>query len=179
MGKIKDITGEKYAKLTAEKFVSIDPKGNGAIWTWRCECNNTIDLKANRVKYQQFKDARRSCGCWNTNPRINYFGIDALIYKVYTGNYNDGDLTFEEFKEMSQQNCYYCDASPSNKEVNRNNKEIKWVYNGLDAVNNDEAHNKNNIVPCCWLCNKMKSNMVQEEFLAWIERVYKHCVEKI
>src|SRR4051812_24884828 len=47
----------------------------------------------------------------------------------------DWALTKEEFKELTQQNCFYCDSKPSNKKSSQD-KTGSFVYNGIDRVNN-------------------------------------------
>ena len=58
MGKIKDITGEKYNKLTAIKYVG-KTKSGSAIWLWKCDCGNEKEIIADSVKTGNTK----SCGC--------------------------------------------------------------------------------------------------------------------
>jgi|ERR1017187_3558288 hypothetical protein len=99
--------------------------------------------------------------------------------------YRDGDLTFEKWYELSQTNCYYCDAPPSQTiniythktDHKRSDYVIKngnFVYNGLDRVDNSDGHNEDNCVPCCKNCNWAKAEMSIKEFKHWIKKVYKH-----
>lgn len=58
-GKVKDIAGDKYGRLTVAAFVRID-KTCGALWHCLCDCGNTMlsatrDLRSGNTK---------SCGCW-------------------------------------------------------------------------------------------------------------------
>lgn len=36
----RDITGQKAGRLTALRFLRIDPKSGGAVWEFKCECGN-------------------------------------------------------------------------------------------------------------------------------------------
>lgn len=65
MGKIKDITGEKYNRLTAIKYVG-KMKAGGAIWLWQCDCGNQKEIPANSVKTGNTK----SCGCLKKEQNI-------------------------------------------------------------------------------------------------------------
>lgn len=53
-------------------------------------------------------------------------------------------LTLEDFKSIVVKSCHYCNYYKE-KETN-----------GIDRVNNDIGYNKDNCVPCCEICNKMK-----------------------
>lgn len=61
--------------------------------------------------------------------------------------YNDLDLNFA--KEMMSQPCIYCGST----------KDI-----GLDRIDNKKGHSKDNVVPCCYICNTARnSNFSFEE----------------
>ena len=49
-------------------------------------------------------------------------------------------------------------------------------YNGIDRLDNTAGYTPGNCVPCCWDCNRMKSNKTVEDFLAWAARVQTHQV---
>ncbi len=102
---------------------------------------------------------------------------------AYRGNYNDGDITFEKFLELTQYNCFYCGVEPSNtsnmhkirsdsSEYARNNGD--FLYNGLDRIDSSLGHNINNVVPCCQKCNWAKGDYSVEEYKNWIIRIYTH-----
>ena len=106
---------------------------------------------------------------------------------VFRNNgYNDGDLLFEEWYVMSQQDCFYCGKKPSQKaNKHKNNKGSSayakkygtFIYNGVDRINNLE-HHIDECVPCCQTCNIAKNTMPIKEFKAWIIKVYKHFASK-
>lgn len=99
---------------------------------------------------------------------------------IYKPGYNDGDLSIEEFYSISQMPCFYCSTLPLNffnkaktdKKASQQAKDYgNFVYNGLDRINPNFSHNKNNIVPCCKYCNFAKSKLTLNEFYEWIKRV--------
>ena len=53
----------------------------------------------------------------------------------------------------------------------------RFVYNGVDRVNNGFGYEEGNAVPCCRTCNVAKRDMAVEDFLAWIKRAYLHQTE--
>ena len=171
-GKVKDITGQKFNKLTAIKCVGTKKTGDGrseAIWLWQCDCGNQIEAQARHVKYKNHRNAKQSCGCWHKTKK--YFGVHAIANRVYQGHYKDGNLTMERFLEISQKPCWYCGAQPGNIAKNKTKKH-EFRYNGLDRLDNNQPHNEDNVVPCCWMCNERKSNWSLSEFMNWIENIY-------
>ena len=79
------------------------------------------------------------------------------------------DLSDDEVLELFHNNCYYCGTPPSNK---RNGYNGTFVYNGLDRIDNALGYNILNVVSCCWICNRMKSSLSEEDFIEHIERIY-------
>lgn len=158
----KDITGKKYHKLKAIQMDHMQKMGDGrsrAWWVWQCECGNRIIRSLRNVRCGYIK----SCGCHVRR------GWQMVAWAVYYRNYNDGNLSFDEFIELSRQPCYYCGAVKTNT---RKIKKNSWSYNGLDRLSNKKPHNKNNVVPACFFCNEHKCEMSYKEFMNWIEVIY-------
>lgn len=137
-------------------------------WLCLCDCGNSKIVKHS---YLLNKDTK-SCGCLATTVKKQHMKqvgeksrkYDTLISSargVYQ-RYKDGDLSFDDFYKLSQQNCYYCNQKPYmlfNAAKNRKSYSEKsklaesFIYNGLDRVDSSLPHNKNNVVPCCRTCN--------------------------
>lgn len=109
----------------------------------------------------------------NREFHVKYDPIDLSAKRTWEKRYMDGSLTFEEFKTLSQQQCYYCLASPSNvanwyKSDKRSSQEridaANFIYNGLDRVDNSRPHDSDNVVPCCFRCNVAKMCMTRGDF---------------
>ncbi len=169
--RVEDLTGQTYGKLTAIQFIRTEKASvnrGRAVWLWRCWCSKEIEYPASFVKYQQHAAAKQSCGCWYKTKK--HFGVDALINRVYVRHYKDGDLSFQDFKELTQQDCYYCGCQPSNKITNKKTGTY-YIYNGLDRVDNKLPHNKLNCVSSCKTCNDWKSDWTQEEFYERAEKI--------
>lgn len=67
-------------------------------------------------------------------------------------------LSFSQFDHIVKQKCHYCGHK----------SDIK--INGIDRVNPKKGYTKNNCVPCCWTCNRAKSNMRYVDFQEYISR---------
>ena len=81
-----------------------------------------------------------------------------------------------DFYLLSQQKCTYCGREPYTKynavkeEKNYRKydsfslEEASFTYNGLDRIDSKLMHTKDNVTPCCKVCNLMKSNLNIEDF---------------
>lgn len=176
MGKQLDITNKRYGKLVAIKRNGTYKHG-GAMWKCICDCGNEYTVWVRSL----VSGKTRSCGCFhresvaklkklpNGQASFNeYFGRAkrAAEYRGYSWN-----LTKEQVKEISSRRCYYCGASPQ-YEGRKRITNGRYKYNGIDRVNNNLGYFWENVVPCCYVCNKAKHTMNKNEFLSWIKRVY-------
>lgn len=59
----------------------------------------------------------------------------------------ESDLSLEDYQRLVDSNCFYCDESILTKGIS------------LDRKNNDGAYTKDNVVPCCHLCNQVKKDV--------------------
>ncbi len=50
-------------------------------------------------------------------------------------------------------------------------------YNGLDRVDNALGYTPTNVVACCGLCNWIKRDLSQAQFLAAVARIYHHSID--
>lgn len=193
--KFHDLTGQIFGRLTVIKENGFLGTGNAKKSAFLCKCScgeeKTIrggDLVSNKTT---------SCGCWRDEKALeNLFEIDNRIrspkdssaLKIYKTNYSDGNLTFEQFMQLSQDNCYYCNIMPMN--INNMFKHLKhsskfsvengdFIYNGLDRINSDLPHDFENLVTSCGICNKSKSDMTTKEFKNFIYNSYNHMTSEI
>lgn len=187
---------KRYGRLIVLEIVGKDNHGHKKV-RCLCDCGNEKVLVLNKIR----QGDSRSCGClqkeWAKKQMKEVFKkcpnfINRLeprlatAKSIYQTRYSDGDLSFQDFLDLSQQKCYYCHAPPANKDNRFNTKDNRYskerreggdfIYNGLDRVNNVKKHTLNNVVPCCLSCNKSKLNRTKKEFLDWINKVYQiHC----
>lgn len=154
-------------------------KSKGAFWVCHCDCGNvtiasTANLRNGHVK---------SCGCYQRERTSETrkaeaqqrFGLSARkrAYAVYVRNARyrnyEFEISLEQFLELSQKECYYCGAGPSNISRNQSNNG-DYIYNGLDRMDNSKGYLIDNVVPCCFTCNIAKAGKSISDFLAWIHR---------
>lgn len=144
-----------------------------------CDCGNTL-----YVSRQGLKDGHtKSCGCFRQEKRFLGNGISGLnaLFTSYKGSAKRRNLSFlltlEEFKNLTNSNCYYCNQVPENKSFNRDNTEAykrkgTYTYNGIDRIDNKKGYNNDNVITCCIQCNKAKNVLGFEEFKNWISKIY-------
>lgn len=165
MAKPIDITGQKFHQLTALKLVGFHDNPNGkkdAIWLFRCDCGNEIEVRAKLVKDRVSK---KSCGCHVRR------GPTQVAYTIWYAHYHDGDLPFERFMALCSSPCTWCGSPPA---TTRTIKKNSWTYNGLDRLDNNEPHNEDNCVPCCAPCNYLRNKRTVPEFLTQVQAIYLH-----
>ena len=112
---------------------------------------------------------------------------------VFSNNgYAKEDLSFDDFYTLSQQPCYYCNAKPLQTKnrflepsytikygVNDYNLiNCTFIYNGLDRIDSNKPHSKENCVPCCKVCNYAKLTMSVAEFKTWVISIYNNFIKK-
>lgn len=61
MGRLKDITGQRFGNLTVIKYLRTDKTAHGhyAIWECKCDCGNITEVSTHSLKSGNTK----SCGC--------------------------------------------------------------------------------------------------------------------
>ena len=74
------------------------------------------------------------------------------------------ELSTEEFRNLVTGNCYYCGAKPAN-EMKDESEHSKFIYNGIDRIDNSKGYEKYNSVSCCEKCNRMKNILGKAEFI--------------
>lgn len=82
----------------------------------------------------------------------------------------DFNLSLELFEIETQKKCYYCNSTPQSSYKTGTGKK-RYFYNGLDRVDNTKGYTKDNIVPCCKVCNRAKGSLTLIEFKNWIKQL--------
>lgn len=116
---------------------------------------NMIKDKAQRKYYTTKKgkaSRKRSSDKYYSTPKGYY-----NKYKKWAKKRNHNfELTLEVFESYWQNNCSYC------------GDKIDTI--GLDRVDNNLGYTLENIVPCCYVCNRMKQEL---SFNNWINKMKK------
>lgn len=180
-----DLTGQKFGRLTVIKYFGKD-KYKCNMWECLCECGNSKIVRGTVLVNERSK----SCGCFNkertTETHRKEKGESGfhMVLSSYKNNAKKRNITFnltiKEFKKLTKGNCFYCNTKPSNVSciISRMTKKgIEWskyVYNGIDRIDNSKGYTVNNCVSCCGQCNYAKKDMDIIQFKEWIKKMYKH-----
>lgn len=169
--------GQKFNKLTTVSY-------DAGFWNCICECGGKTFISTNHLN----SGNTQSCGCIRIEkakenvkqalkksikyaPRI---GTARRRWKSYCYQDPECTLTFDEWYNLSQQNCNYCGVEPSNtincfiKKPGAMQKSIdegNFTHNGIDRVDNSIPHILENCVPCCTTCNYAKIESSVSDFL--------------
>jgi hypothetical protein len=178
---ISDLSGERFGQLVV---ISIGIMKDHVIFCpCKCDCGLEKLIRQHDLTRSDNK-AILSCG----HDKIHSIPEETKLSTaraVYRDTYNDGNLSFEKFLELSQLPCHYCSTPPNNranifkKKLGSSDFAIEhgiFIYNGLDRLDNNYPHNVDNVIPSCIKCNWAKSKMSYKEFLEWISIVYRHRV---
>jgi len=186
--KEKDYTGKRFGMLVAICFTGkrqISPSGHShRIWLLRCDCGKEIERTT--VSMTQWSNKPQAqvihCGCQKKS------GPKSVANEVYKMSYADGDISFEKFLELSQQDCYHCGGKVQNTgavQVRRTDAEgkrgevsISFQYHGLDRIDHTKPHNIDNVIPSCAPCNFLRGRRTLPQFLSQIAKIYRNYENK-
>lgn len=182
MRRERDLTGETFGEWTVEGFAGNHPKTKAAIYNVRCSCGAVRRLPATTLLTENSKQCKK-CKHAKHRGEPGQSGLSQLI-----SNYSQGakvrqlvwTLSRAQAKLLFEGNCHYCGAPPSlecypKTKVTLESRTLgKFVYNGIDRVDNSLGYVTNNVVACCKTCNMAKHSLTQEEFLAWAKRLAQH-----
>jgi len=180
-----DYAGKKINRLTVLEYVNrgINSRGKSN-WMWKClcDCGNTTYSRTNDLTTGR----RKSCGCYmkdfnaENNTLPNNEGPKREIMRQYVTHAKRRNLEFDlselEFFSLIESNCYYCGLPPQNTNNGKHTKRFK--YTGIDRLNNSKGYSLSNCVPCCHKCNDSKKNYSIDEWMQWLDRLYKFQVNK-
>ena len=83
------------------------------------------------------------------------------------------NLSFDDFKIIVTSVCNYCGSDGDIKSrTNYKNRKFSRKFCGIDRIDSSKGYTIDNVVPCCFLCNRMKSNIDLSIFLQHIKDIY-------
>lgn len=185
----KDYTGQRYGMLVAIRYTGekqTSPSGKTKrIWLLRCDCGReitrTTQSLCNWARLPPDKRTHAHCGCRQKH------GTESVALEIFQSEYSDGDISFDKFLELSQQDCFHCGSQVQDTgsiKVRRSSKRSEgrrttrnnpitatFQYHGLDRIDNSKGHILNNVVPCCWACNNLRGDRELHVFLKHIRKI--------
>lgn len=193
-----DLTGKRFGRLLIISRTDNIPHptkhnlgGWDVAWVCKCDCGKEIVTRSSSLMSGRSK----SCGClrsdivresnrnrtrdkcWNYGKDRNESCARLIMSRYkYGAKYRDLDfnLTYEQFFKLATSSCYYCGSPPANIGTNPKFPEEHFIYNGIDRLDNTKGYNKDNCVPSCHQCNWGKNKCSVEDFISWVDKVYKY-----
>ena len=149
----------KENAVRREKFV----KGKNRYYNYIfecCGCGKELSIQSSSLKTHSGKCMR----CTQLKEPYKYIYNEL---KVHKRKGTSVELTFEEFLEIiKERNCHYCGEELNYEEYSRVWGKTNSRAHQLDRKNNDLGYTKDNVVTCCWECNRLKSDrFTYEEFI--------------
>lgn len=168
------LNGKRFGRLIVKSLNGI--KKRNTFWDCKCDCGNEIVVHGPQLVNGHTK----SCGCGRTYSfEKGDVGFN-IVYKQYirhARNYNRiFDLSKEDFRELTQKECFYCGGKPSAVQRSKS-KHSEFIYNGIDRIDSKKGYVKNNVKTCCKVCNRMKWDHSLEDFKAHIGKIYSRLVK--
>lgn len=121
--------------------------------------------------------AKNSRNQYSGNPRPLWLRAFNLLYANYARSAKKRNIIWalsrDQFLNLTKDDCHYCGIEPSQRQWVKK-KERTYVYNGVDRLDNSIGYVIENCVTCCKYCNTAKNDMTQEEWSAWVTRVYEN-----
>lgn len=174
-----DWTGKRVGRIKVLKLLKDKDKWGSLRWETQCDCG-VIIIKTSKRLSQMKKRVENGAhtGCRSCVGKIKAQYISALPPH---NKYEDRSfakvrakatsimsrakrkkgvsLSIEQIHELIKHPCYYCGL-------------CHIEVNGLDRIDSSGIYSKDNVVPCCPTCNKMKNILTTTEFYAYIRRIY-------
>jgi hypothetical protein len=190
--KLEDLTGKKFNRLTVlrlDKERTRNDKYWRVFWICECECGKIKSVVAGGLR----SGSTKSCGCWKLEnsrevcrknftkettilPRRDIFTQYAAKCKTKKIEFLIGEC---DFYELIEKPCYYCGDGLNNvKTVRTSSTKIKtYHYNGIDRIDNSKGYIKDNVVPCCNICNKAKRDLPLTNFYKWVIMIHDNLIK--
>lgn len=171
-GKLKDMTGEKYGKLTVLKFSHM--RGKHSYWLCKCDCGNLATVRADGLK----RGTTKSCGCLiKNNHPIEHGQAKTKLYHLFYGMkqrcYNP---KHESYHRYGGRGITICD-----KWLNDYMSFYRWsMKNGykpgltIDRIDNDGNYEPDN---CGWITQKEQTRNTSRNTKITIDGVTKLLIE--
>lgn len=174
--------GAKNPSKKAQKLLPGDRRGrwllleqassSPARWVCRCDCGTARIVAANALTAGR----SRSCGCFRKSrpalddPREAQLRLREQAYRSRAKRKGiDYTLTREEFRRLLKSPCFYQGELPRERQGRARRKQsgrypAPLHLGGIDRLDSTKGYTPANCVPCCHVCNRLKSILSPERF---------------
>lgn len=170
MGKIIDLTGQKFGRLTVIKFDGIN-KHKKARWRCVCQCGKECTALGSELRGRHTV----SCGCWNKERKVTHGEGKTRLYRIWADiKTRCLNKTCKEYKDYGGRGITLC-AEWIHFETFKH-----WAVNNgyndsltIDRIDNNASYSPTN---CRWATvkeqnrNQRSNRVIQGKCLAeWAE----------
>lgn len=181
--KFIDLTNIRFGKLVAKEYIIYNTKSTKKVYRWQCDCDcgSTAFVRTN-ILNSGVQTQCKKCAIKNTAKNNTLPDNKSVVNRAYKHYRYQAikrnlpfELTLEEFITIIKSDCNYCGEPPR-----VNDGEIRYMRNGLflrngiDRINSTIGYVSNNVVPCCNICNWMKSDLSIDDFITHIDKIQYH-----
>ena len=173
MGKVKDLTGQRFGRLIAVQKAGNDKRGQ-TIWLCRCDCGRYKEVKIGALT----SGAIQSCGCLrsemsrNTHAKYHHKRLTSILQSMKTRCYNPNRQSSKYYYEKG---IGVCDEW-MDKRKGHDNFVIWALENGysddltLDRIDCTKGYSPEN---CRWVSQSVQSfNRSQQASKTGVRGVY-------
>lgn len=187
---MKDLSGRRFGMLVvSDKWKTVEMKRMATTYTtvkWfvRCDCGKEFWTRSGGL----LNGGTKSCGCLRrkrfseflTAGGTSRYPVGDKTIRAHFAQYAATaerrgvpfELSYEKFKEMVTDDCYYCGAKPRvDVGPYRRKGEESVALNGIDRVDSSSGYTNDGTVSSCQDCNYAKRKMSVDEFLLLCKRV--------
>lgn len=167
-----DLAGKSFGKLTVNRFDKVH-KGE-YYWLCSCKCGKETSKRGTDLRNGRILACSKGC-----LAQDNFYetGINSIISQ-YRGmakqKKRDFSLSRQDVKDIVFSNCYYCGSAPNNEQTTIRTKKIKFKYSGIDRIDSNQGYTRDNVRPCCRICNMAKTNLSEEAFYSHVSKIFAH-----
>lgn len=168
------LKGDKFGLLTVlddrPTLYKLKTRKNAAyLRKCRCICGKII-YKANGILHSKNLIGCIPCTKLSISAGEGYKNIANNVKVMSKINSNwIWKLSPEQTIFLISQNCHYCGSPPNNVMSRGPAKGLH--YSGIDRINSNKGYITTNVVSCCIVCNRMKSNLNYGIFISHMNKI--------
>ncbi len=156
----EEMIGRTYGNREVLSIFSRGDKTRSAQVMTKCACGYVGRTSARYL----LMGRRTDCGCHNKRNTLPT-GVAEMnrrenLYKRGAEDRNlVWSLTREQFEHLLSSPCFYCSAPP---------------ITGIDRKEPTVGYVLSNCLPCCYVCNRMKSDLTYTAFITRVRAIAEH-----